>query len=178
VKLADKTLIKPDTSNGYPSRGISVTGEFFCLTQFNSSHPHGGVPNASAANGNAAPGMPPANPWPGRLADVLGWTRALEQQGRRFPPRQVAERILGFIGGRLESQKALPRPRIHLELRGCMHQGKWKGVEAGFCRGTQILEAWGVLAGNIASGIARDLNLNSDRAGGYGRAGAAVPQVD
>lgn len=136
-------------------REISVNGRILVMTQFNSITPGMVRQNASAANG--MPRLDPQQTLANRLAERLGLDKgSLNSKADDFAPAKVAERILGFIGGRLESQKASGADTTELQK---MYDQAVKGVEQGFAEARKILDGMGVLAGNIAADIDKTYNL-------------------
>ncbi|WP_040640888.1 DUF5610 domain-containing protein [Halopseudomonas pelagia] len=125
------------------------------MTQFNSITPGMVRQNASAANG--MPRLDPQQTLANRLAERLGLDKgSLNGKADDFAPAKVAERILGFIGGRLESQKASGADTTQLQK---MYDQAAKGVEQGFKEARKILDGMGVLAGNIAADIDQTYDL-------------------
>lgn len=125
------------------------------MTQFNSIQP--GMVRQNASTSNGMPRLDPQQTLANRLAERLGLEKAsLNGKADDFAPAKVAERILGFIGGRLESQKAAGADTTELQK---MYDQAAKGVEQGFKEARKILDGMGVLAGNIAADIDKTYEL-------------------
>lgn len=125
------------------------------MTQFNLVQPGTVRPNASAPN--SAPRPDPQQTLANRLAERLGLEKSsLNGKVEDFAPAKVAERILGFIGGRLESQKAAGADTTQLQK---IYDQAVKGVEQGFAEARKILDGMGVLVGNVAADIDKTSDL-------------------
>jgi hypothetical protein len=87
-----------------------------------------------------------------RLTERLGLAPgALVGQNRDdYSPDKVAERVLGFIGQRLQSEQAAGADSSKLE--NLLQQAR-KGVEKGFSEARKILDDMGLLKGQVASDI-------------------------
>jgi hypothetical protein len=104
------------------------------------NHPHGprGQFDAQSALAN-------------RLAERLGLEPgALEGKREDFTPDKVADRVLGFIEQRLQSEAAAGADPAKLE--GLLAQAR-EGVEKGFAEARKILDGMGVLQGKVAEDI-------------------------
>ena len=86
-----------------------------------------------------------------RLAEKLGLPPgSLNGKQDDFTPEKVANRILGFIGQRLQSEAAAGADPA--KLQKLLGQAR-DGVEKGFEEARKILDGMGVLAGKVASDI-------------------------
>lgn len=86
-----------------------------------------------------------------RLAERLGLEPgALNGERGDFTPDKVAERVLGFIEQRLQSEAAAGADPAKLE--GLLAQAR-EGVEKGFAEARKILDGMGVLKGKVADDI-------------------------
>lgn len=87
-----------------------------------------------------------------RLAERLGLAPGTlsASQADNFTPDKVAERILGFVGGRLQRDQAEGADNAALEKR--MQQAV-SGIEKGFAEARKILEGMGLLQGKVAADI-------------------------
>ena len=86
-----------------------------------------------------------------RLAERLGMEPgALNGKSEDFTPDKVAERILGFIEQRLQSEATAGADPAKLE--SLLTQAR-QGVEKGFAEARKILDGMGVLKGKVADDI-------------------------
>lgn len=86
-----------------------------------------------------------------RLAERLGMEPgSLNGKSEDFTPDKVAERILGFIEQRLQSESAAGADPAKLE--SLLSQAR-QGVEEGFAEARKILDGMGVLKGKVAEDI-------------------------
>lgn len=86
-----------------------------------------------------------------RLAERLGMEPgSLDGKSEDFTPDKVAERILGFIEQRLQSESAAGADPAKLE--SLLSQAR-QGVENGFAEARKILDGMGVLKGKVADDI-------------------------
>jgi hypothetical protein len=86
-----------------------------------------------------------------RLAEKLGLQPgALNGKRDDFSPEKVAERVLGFIEQRIQSEAAAGADPAKLEK--LLSQAR-EGVEKGFAEARKILDGMGVLKGQVASDI-------------------------
>lgn len=86
-----------------------------------------------------------------RLAERLGMQPgALNGKSEDFTPDKVAERILGFIEQRLQSEAAAGADSA--KLQSLLTQAR-QGVEKGFAEARKILDGMGVLKGKVADDI-------------------------
>ncbi|HSC83073.1 MAG TPA: DUF5610 domain-containing protein [Pseudomonas sp.] len=86
-----------------------------------------------------------------RLAERLGLDKgALAGKNDDFTPDKVADRVLGFIGQRLQSEAAAGADSA--KLQGLLDQAR-EGVEKGFAEARKILDSMGVLQGKVAEDI-------------------------
>jgi hypothetical protein len=86
-----------------------------------------------------------------RLAERLGLQPgALDGKHEDFTPTKVAERVLGFIEGRLQSELAAGADSG--KLQKLMSQAR-EGVEKGFAEARKILDGMGLLQGQVAADI-------------------------
>ena len=86
-----------------------------------------------------------------RLAERLGLEAgALDGSRGDFTPEKVADRVLGFIEQRLQSEAAAGADPARLE--GLLAQAR-EGVEKGFAEARKILDGMGVLKGKVAEDI-------------------------
>lgn len=86
-----------------------------------------------------------------RLAERLGLEPgALAGKANDYSPEKVAERILGFIEQRLQSEQAAGADPD--KLKKLLDQAR-DGVEKGFAEARKILDGMGVLQGKVASDI-------------------------
>lgn len=86
-----------------------------------------------------------------RLAERLGLQPgALSGKRDDYTPEKVAERVLGFIEQRLQSEAAAGADPKRLE--SLMAQAR-DGVEKGFAEARKILDGMGVLSGQVATDI-------------------------
>lgn len=86
-----------------------------------------------------------------RLAERLGMEPgSLNGKSEDFTPDKVAERILGFIEQRLQSESAAGADPAKLE--SLLSQAR-QGVEKGFAEARKILDGMGVLKGKVAEDI-------------------------
>ncbi len=86
-----------------------------------------------------------------RLAERLGLkSGALGSKADDFTPDKVADRVLGFIGQRLQNEAAAGADSDKLE--SLMAQAR-EGVEKGFAEAREILDGMGVLKGKVAEDI-------------------------
>ncbi|MFT6615348.1 MAG: hypothetical protein ACJAXR_001322 [Halopseudomonas sp.] len=86
-----------------------------------------------------------------RLAEQMGLKPgSLNGKAENFAPTQVAERVLGFIGGRLDTARANGADTTELQK---MYDQAAKGVEKGFEEARKILDGMGVLKGKVAADI-------------------------
>lgn len=92
-----------------------------------------------------------------RLTERLGMEPGtLNGKGEDFTPDKVADRVLGFIEQRLQSEAASGADSARLEsLLVQAHQG----VEKGFAEARKILDGMGVLKGKVAD----DINTTYDK---------------
>lgn len=125
------------------------------MTQFNSVLP--GLTRSNSAGAGSLPRLDPQQTLANRLAERLGLDKgSLSGKASDFAPAKVAERILGFIGGRLESQKAAGADTTELQK---LYDQAVKGVEQGFAEARKILDGMGVLSGSIAADIDQTYDL-------------------
>ncbi|MGB4073005.1 DUF5610 domain-containing protein [Pseudomonas sp.] len=86
-----------------------------------------------------------------RLAERLGLAPgALAGKADDYTPEKVAERILGFVERRLQSEEAAGADTS--KLKGLLAQAR-SGVEKGFADARKILDGMGMLQGKVASDI-------------------------
>lgn len=86
-----------------------------------------------------------------RLAERLGLEKgALAGKGADFTPDKVAERVVGFVQQRLQSEAAAGADPA--KLQGLLDQAR-EGVEKGFAEARKILDGMGVLQGKVADDI-------------------------
>ena len=120
------------------------------MSQSNSITP-GGVRQNAPLQGNTARQFDGQQTLANRLAEQMGLKPgSLAGNADNFSPGKVAERVLGFIGGRLESAKADGQDTSKLQA---MYDQAAKGVEKGFEEARKILDGMGVLKGKVASDI-------------------------
>ncbi len=120
------------------------------MSQSNSITP-GGVRQNTPLQGNAARQFDGQQTLANRLAEQMGLKPgSLAGNADNFSPGKVAERVLGFIGGRLESAKADGQDTSKLQA---MYDQAAKGVEKGFEEARKILDGMGVLKGKVAADI-------------------------
>lgn len=86
-----------------------------------------------------------------RLADKLGLQPgALSGKQSDYTPEKVADRILGFVEQRLQSEAAAGADPAKLDK--LLSQAR-DGVEKGFAEARKILDGMGVLSGQVASDV-------------------------
>lgn len=120
------------------------------MSQSNSITP-GGLRQTPFAQGAAARSFEGQKTLANRLAEQMGLKPgSLAGKAEDFAPGKVAERVLGFIGGRLESAKADGADTTALQK---MYDQAAKGVEKGFEEARKILDGMGVLKGKVAADI-------------------------
>ncbi|TVP93463.1 MAG: hypothetical protein EA348_00685 [Pseudomonadaceae bacterium] len=87
-----------------------------------------------------------------RLADRLGLAPGslAADQADNFTPDKVAERVLGFVGGRLQRDAADGADSAALQKR---LDEAVRGIEKGFAEARKILEGMGMLNGKVAADI-------------------------
>ena len=120
------------------------------MSQSNSITP-GGLRQTPFAQGGAARSFEGQKTLANRLAEQMGLKPgSLAGKAEDFAPGKVAERVLGFIGGRLESAKADGADTTALQK---MYDQAAKGVEKGFEEARKILDGMGVLKGKVAADI-------------------------
>lgn len=86
-----------------------------------------------------------------RLAERLGMEPGtLNGKGEDFTPDKVADRVLGFIEQRLQSEAASGAAPAKLE--SLLTQAR-QGVEKGFAEARKILDGMGVLKGKVADDV-------------------------
>lgn len=87
-----------------------------------------------------------------RLAERLGLAPGslAADQANNFTPDKVAERVLGFVGGRLQQDAADGADSEALQKR--LDQAV-RGIEKGFAEARKILEGMGMLNGKVAEDI-------------------------
>lgn len=120
------------------------------MSQSNSIMP-GGVRQSSSAYASASRQVDGQKTLANRLADQMGLKPgSLAGKADDFSPGKVAERVLGFIGGRLESARAAGEDTGKLQT---MYDQAAKGVEKGFEEARKILDGMGVLKGKVAADI-------------------------
>lgn len=120
------------------------------MSQSNSITP-GGVRQTASSQANAARQVDGQKTLANRLAEQMGLKPgSLAGSADNFSPGKVAERVLGFIGGRLESAKASGEDTSKLQT---MYDQAAKGVEKGFEEARKILDGMGVLKGKVAADI-------------------------
>ncbi|GGC96959.1 DUF5610 domain-containing protein [Halopseudomonas salina] len=120
------------------------------MSQSNSITP-GGVRQTAPSQANAARQIDGQKTLANRLAEQMGLKPgSLAGSADNFSPGKVAERVLGFIGGRLESAKAAGEDTSKLQT---MYDQAAKGVEKGFEEARKILDGMGVLKGKVAADI-------------------------
>jgi len=120
------------------------------MSQSNSITP-GGLRQTPFAQGAAARSFEGQKTLANRLAEQMGLKPgSLAGKAEDFAPGKVAERVLGFIGGRLESAKADGADITALQK---MYDQAAKGVEKGFEEARKILDGMGVLKGKVAADI-------------------------
>ncbi len=86
-----------------------------------------------------------------RLAERLGMEPGtLNGKSEDFTPDKVAERVLGFVEQRLQSEAAAGADSAKLE--SLLTQAR-QGVEKGFAEARKILDGMGVLKGKVADDI-------------------------
>ena len=120
------------------------------MSQSNSITP-GGLRQTPFAQGAAARSFEGQKTLANRLAEQMGLKPgSLAGKAEDFAPGKVAEGVLGFIGGRLESAKADGADTTALQK---MYDQAAKGVEKGFEEARKILDGMGVLKGKVAADI-------------------------
>lgn len=120
------------------------------MSQSNSITP-GGLRQTPFAQSGAARSFEGQKTLANRLAEQMGLKPgSLAGKAEDFAPGKVAERVLGFIGGRLESAKADGADTTALQK---MYDQAAKGVEKGFEEARKILDGMGVLKGKVAADI-------------------------
>jgi hypothetical protein len=120
------------------------------MSQSNSITP-GGLRQTPFAQSAAARSFEGQKTLANRLAEQMGLKPgSLAGKAEDFAPGKVAERVLGFIGGRLESAKADGADTTALQK---MYDQAAKGVEKGFEEARKILDGMGVLKGKVAADI-------------------------
>ena len=120
------------------------------MSQSNSITP-GGLRQTPIAQGGAARSFEGQKTLANRLAEQMGLKPgSLAGKAEDFAPGKVAERVLGFIGGRLDSAKADGADTTALQK---MYDQAAKGVEKGFEEARKILDGMGVLKGKVAADI-------------------------
>lgn len=120
------------------------------MSQTNSITP-GGVRQSSSAQASATRQVDGQKTLANRLAEQMGLKPgSLAAKADDFSPGKVAERVLGFIGGRLESARAAGEDTGKLQK---MYDQAAKGVEKGFDEARKILDGMGVLKGKVAADI-------------------------
>lgn len=86
-----------------------------------------------------------------RLAERLGLDQdTLVSKANKYTPEKVAERILGFVEQRLQSERVAGADVE--KLQGILEQAR-SGVEKGFAEARKILDGMGVLQGKVAGDI-------------------------
>lgn len=120
------------------------------MNQSNSITP-GGLRQTASAQAASARQLDGQKTLANRLAEQMGLKPgSLAGKAEDFAPGKVAERVLGFIGGRLESAKADGADTTALQK---MYDQAAKGVEKGFEEARKILDGMGVLKGKVAADI-------------------------
>ncbi|MBL4834295.1 MAG: DUF5610 domain-containing protein [Pseudomonas sp.] len=120
------------------------------MNQSNSITP-GGLRQTASAQAASARQLDGQKTLANRLAEQMGLKPgSLAGKAEDFAPGKVAERVLGFIGGRLESAKADGAETTALQK---MYDQAAKGVEKGFEEARKILDGMGVLKGKVAADI-------------------------
>ena len=110
-----------------------------------------------------------------RLAGRLGLEPgALSDKGQDFSPDKVAERVLGFVEQRLQSEAAAGADMSKLE--GLLAQAR-KGIEKGFEEARKILDGMGVLKGKVADDIDSTYDKIQDGLKGLDQTYAGRPQA-
>ncbi|WXL27364.1 DUF5610 domain-containing protein [Ectopseudomonas mendocina] len=86
-----------------------------------------------------------------RLSERLGIGQAaLASRADDYTPEKVADRVLGFVSQRLQSEKAAGADTT--QLQGLLDQAR-AGIEKGFADARKILDGMGALQGKIAENI-------------------------
>jgi hypothetical protein len=86
-----------------------------------------------------------------RLTERLGLEAgALSAKASDYTPEKVAERVLGFVEQRLQSEKAAGADSN--KLQGLLDQAR-SGIEKGFAEARKILDGMGALQGQVAENI-------------------------
>ncbi|KRW62175.1 DUF5610 domain-containing protein [Pseudomonas sp. TTU2014-080ASC] len=120
--------------------------------------------NPLASFASAASRLPAFNPQPisrngvdgqstlaNRLGERLGLEPgALTTKASDYSPDKVAERVLGFVGQRLQAEKAAGADTA--QLQGLLDQAR-AGIEKGFADARKILDGMGALQGKVAEDI-------------------------
>ncbi len=108
-----------------------------------------------------------------QLAKRLGLKpEDLAAKASDYTPAKVAERIIGFIDGRLRSEAAAGADTT--KLQGLLNQAR-AGVEKGFADAKKILDGMGVLGGKIASDIDDTYSRIQDGLAGLDQQYGAAP---
>lgn len=104
--------------------------------------------NQSSSNAKADPQNTLAN----RLAERLGLEKGAlaGKKSDDFTPDKVADRVLGFIEQRIQSEAAAGADPA--KLQNLLDQAR-EGVEKGFAEARKILDGMGVLKGKVADDI-------------------------
>ncbi|MFN3580180.1 MAG: DUF5610 domain-containing protein [Pseudomonas sp.] len=120
------------------------------MTQSNSILP-GLVRQSAPGTGLAQRAVDAQQTLANRLAERLGLDKgSLNGKASDFSPGKVADTVLGFIGARLESEKAAGGDTKQLQK---LYDQAVKGVEQGFAEARKILDGMGVLKGQVAADI-------------------------
>jgi len=108
-----------------------------------------------------------------RLADRLGLEPgALNGKRNDYTPEKVADRVIGFIEQRLQSEAAAGADPAKLE--SLLAQAR-EGVEKGFAEARKILDGMGVLTGKVAEDIDATYTRIQDGFADLGKRFSAAP---
>lgn len=129
----------------------------------------------SAGYHSARPQADAQNALANRLAERLGLEPgALSGKDQDFSPEKVADRVLGFVEQRLQSEAAAGADSA--KLADLLAQAR-KGIEKGFDEARKILDGMGVLKGKVAEDIDATYDKIQDGLKGLEQNYTGLPQT-